>query len=398
MPYFTWKGVDIEGRMHKGKLFAQSTQELDALLLKQEIALLHSAPVRYMKVFGSISLDDRIQFFKQLADLLNSGVLLPDALLVIASQMRHAQFQEVISHIIQEVYSGKALSQALNNHTLIFDQVMMQMVKVGEESGKLGATLTLLTDYLQMRSDFGRSLRSALLVPMITICFFFCISLFIFICIVPQFAAMFQSVHQDLPRVTQVMLNISDFMQSQGMVYLMGIISLFLFIIYRLLKAEKGRNIRDVLVINIPLIGTLIRQKSLGYFLHAVSMLLQGGMPLLQAIKVAKATVHNSFLSDNLKSIEQDIEAGSSLSQAMIYNMVQIFDAQVIAIVRVGEESGRLAPLLARAASVYQAIVQRTLTWIVTMINPLVMIILGILITFLIMAVYIPIFNLSNIV
>lgn len=398
MPYFTWKGIDIEGRIHKGKLFAQSAQELDALLFKHEIALLRSTPIRQITIFGSVSLSDKIQFFKQLADLLNSGVLLPDALLVVASQTQQVKFQVIIDKITHKVHAGSSLSQALAQYPLIFDFVMVQMVKVGEESSKLGSILAMLGDYLQMRSDFSRGLRSAMLVPCITLGFFFCITMVIFALIVPQFAAMFQSAGQNLPRITKAMLFMSDFVRSSGMLYLVGIISLGLFIAYRLLKTEKGTYMRDVFVVNIPLIGPLIRESSLSYFLHALSLLLQGGMPLMQAIGVAKATVRNSFLAKNLATIEQAIGAGSSLSQAMIHNMAQIFGAEVIAIVRVGEESGRLAPLLARAASAYQAQVQRTLAWIITMINPLLMITLGVLITFLIMAVYVPIFNLSNIV
>ncbi len=182
------------------------------------------------------------------------------------------------------------------------------------------------------------------------------------------------------------------------MFYLLGLVAFVLIVGYRLLNTPQGKRAKDACMINVPFLGILIHQSSLSYFLHAVSMLLQGGMPLVQAIGVAKATVRNSFLADNITYIEHDIKAGSSLSQAMIHNMAQIFDAQVIAIVRVGEESGRLAPLLARAAGAYQAKVKRNLAWIVTLINPMLMIALGVLITFLIMAVYVPIFNLSNII
>lgn len=397
MPYFTWKGIDIEGRMHKGKLFAQTAQELDAVLFKQEIALLGYSPVKQITVLSAISMEDKIQFFKRLADLLNSGVLLPDALLVVASQAQRIKFQTIIDKVAQEVHAGSSLSQGLANHSF-FDPVVVQMVKVGEESSKLGSVLVMLGDYLQMRSDFNRGLHSAMLVPSITFGFFFCVTLLIFTLIVPQFATMFQSANQELPQITKTMLFVSDFVRSSSMFYLLGLLFLMLLFGYRLLKTVNGKRMKDVFIINIPFIGILIHQSSLGYFLHAVSMLLQGGMPLVQAIGVAKATVHNSFLADNLTHIEQNVQAGSSLSQAMIHNMAQIFDAQVIAIVRVGEESGGLAPLLAQAAGGYQARVKRNLARIIMMINPMLMIALGVLITFLIMAVYVPIFNLSNIV
>jgi type II secretory pathway component PulF len=398
MPYFSWKGVDIEGSIHKGKLFAQSKEELDALLFKQEIALIGCSQVKQISLLNSISFQDKIQFFKQLGQLLNAGVLLPDALLVATSQAQQIKFQTILSQITQQVHEGNALSQSLANQNNVFDAVMVHMVKVGEESGKLSSILAMLGDYLQMRSDFGKNLRSALLMPSITFAFFFCITLFIFVFIIPQFAHLFQSNNQTLPQITKNMLAISDFVTSQAMVYFLALAGTALLALYRLIKTKNGKCLRDIFVIKIPIFGPLIKENSLGYFLHAVSMLLQGSMPLPQAIQVAKATVSNDFLVSNLTMIEQDILAGSSLSQAMIHNMAQIFDAPIIAMIRVGEESGRLASLLGKAGHFYQSKVHKTLAWIVTIINPLLMIALGALITFLIVAVYVPIFNLSDII
>lgn len=397
MPYFSWKGVDIEGRIHKGKLFAQSSQDLDAVLFKQEIALLRFYPIKQRRIFTTIALDDTIHFFKQISELLSAGVLLPSALLVVCSQITHAQFQAIVDQIVHDIHAGSSFSQALAKHPHVFDSVMVNMVHVGEESSKLATVLAMLAGYLQMRNDFKRGLRTAMLVPSITLLFFTGIAFLIFAFVVPQFAALFEASNQQLPQLTRTMIAISGFVRSNALLYALGLLGFGMMFLKRFFNTPHGKRIQDTILLRLPLIGSLIRQSSLGYFLHAFSMLLQGGMPLLQAMKVAKTTVSNTVLFDNLTLIERDIESGSSLSQAMIYNMAQIFSADTIAIIRVGEESGRLASLLAKAGAVYQTNVQRSLAVIVTLINPLLMVALGAMVTFLIMAVYIPIFNLSHI-
>ncbi|MCX5921750.1 MAG: type II secretion system F family protein [Candidatus Dependentiae bacterium] len=398
MPYFTWQGIDIIGQIHKGKLFARSKEELDTLLFKQEIALLSCSPVKQWSLFSrSVKVSLKIQLFKQLSELLSAGVLLPDALLIISSQTEHARFQEVIDSITQKVHEGSSLSQSLSCYPRVFDQVMVQMVHVGEESGRLVAALTMLSDYLQMGHDFRRRLRSAAMVPMFTFSFFCFVALLIIMVIMPRFIGMFQSVKQELPYVTQVMISMSSFLRSRYMMLLVGAGFLVGFVMRLYAQTARGSWQWDRFLLTVPWVGFLIKQSSLAYFLHALAMLLNGGMQLVPALALAQQTISNKVIHYYIGIIEREVEAGSSLSQAMLHDPAQLFGPDSIAIVRVGEESGRLSTLLSRAAVAYQDRVKRSLKIITAMINPLLMIVLGLLITFLIFSVYLPVFHLSDI-
>lgn len=397
MPYYSWSGIDLKGQMHKGRLFARSRQELDAILLKQEIAVLRCKQARSYIVFKAISLADKIEFFRQLGQMLGSGVLMPDALVIIGAQTQHPKFQDIIIAIAHDVMQGSSLSQALAKHSNVFDTVMMHMVAVGQESGKLSLALAMLTSYLQTIHDFNKKVRSALFVPACTFVFFLLVTVLIFTLIIPQFAGIFSSVHQELPTITKQMIRISGMMRSGFAAAALCVAIAIGILLHRWTQISRGKRIWDTFILGMPFIGTLIRQRSLAYFLEAVGMLLQGGMQLVPALKIAKETVHNAVLHSHLVMIEKEVEDGSSLSQAMMHDPGQIFSASTVAVIRVAEESGMLSTLLVRSAQTYQEQVQRTLAFITLMINPLLMIILGLLITMLIFAVYLPIINLSNV-
>lgn len=398
MPYYSWTGIDLKGQLHKGQLFAQTAQELDAFLIKQEIALLKCKPKKKFITFTKVSLSYKIQFFRQLHQMINCGVLLPDSLIVVGSQMNQANFQEVISSITQDICEGKTLSQSISQYPHIFDVIMIKMIQAGEESGRLNNALTMLCDYLETRYEFNKRLRSALMVPAVSFAFFCLIAFIIFIFIVPQFIEMFQAVNKELPLVTQYMLMISNTLRSKYAVALIGFLVGMIVIASRAIKKGPSKFVWDSFIIKLPLIGTLIKESSLSYFLHAVSMLLTGGMQLLPAMKIAKQTVNSTVLGAQLDYIQQEVEEGNSLSQAMMHEKLQIFSPQIISIVRVAEESSQLNQLLGRAAHSMQEHVKRIIATLTVLINPLLMLVLGLLITFLIFAIYLPIFNLSNVI
>lgn len=399
MAYFTWKGIDLQGSIHKGKLFARSSAELDALLLKQEIALLSCAPAKQILFMErGIRQSQKIQFFKQCAQLLDAGVLLPDALTVIYSQTHHSQWHLILATVSNCVHEGSSLSQALERYPAVFDSVMINMIHVGQESGHLVASLTLLGDYLTTKHEFGNSMRSAAMVPLITLGFFTIIAMAIFIFIIPHFITMFESVKQELPAVTRMMIASSDFFRSRFLLLFIGCIAASIIVARSFITTKRGAFVWDSFLLRVPCIGFLIMQSSLANFLQAMAMLTGGGMHIVPALAVAKGMIGNKRIKYHIEIIEKEVHAGSSLSQAMIFEPGQIFGAHAIAIINVGQESGRLTVLLNQTARMYQENIKKNIAMLTTLINPLLMVILGLLITFLVFAVYLPVFNLSNVI
>lgn len=398
MAYFVWQGIDLSGKIHTGKRFATSKTELDSLLFKQEIALLSCRQARQIPFIGrSINQALKIQFFKQLTELLSAGVLLPDALIVISSQTHHVGLQDCLSHIAASVQEGNSFSQALGKYPLVFDTIMIKMAHVGEESGGLVVALTMLTEYLTTIYEFRKQVRSASMVPLITFIFFCLIAVGIFLFIIPQFVSMFQSVAHELPYVTYIMMQISDILRSRYVFLVFGMLLGAGMMFRSFIKTERGSLLWDSFLLKVPGVGFFIQQSSLAYFLQALAMLGGGGMPLVPSLAIAREMISNKVIKQHIDLIMGDVEAGSSLSQAMIHDPGQIFGPEAIAIIRVGEESGRLTLLLGRTAQAYQERVRKAIATLTALINPLLMIVLGLLITFLIFAVYLPIFNLSNV-
>lgn len=216
MPYYYWKGVTITGQIKKGKLFAQTLEHLDELLLKREVALMQAKPAKQW-IKKSISITDRAKLFAQLATLIEAGVLIPDALSIVANQVDNLELQEIMHEVAQQVSQGTQLSDALEPYSQVANQIMIQLIRAGEQSGNIDYALNALSAHLMATGDFYRRIRSALILPLITIIFFVAILLIIFIVIMPRFISVFTSMAKEIPPLTQKMIWISEFITSPAM-------------------------------------------------------------------------------------------------------------------------------------------------------------------------------------
>jgi len=397
MPYFKWVGVNLAGATRKGKTFAQSQQDLDAMLFKRDVALLRCNPCRPSLFLKPINLKQKIHFFRQLSILLHSGILLPEALTLINEQLDHPRLQEVAHNVANDVSSGLLLSDSLKKFPDLFSPVMVQMVHVGTEAGILAESLLMLSDYLESQHEFRKKMRAAILMPALTLLFFFIIALLIFIVIIPRFTMLFSAANQQLPPLTRKLMAISKFMHSWYALMALMVMGIMAFIARAYARSSDGRWYLDALALRLPITADVVRYSSLMYLLRSLAMLLKGGMPLVPAISIAKNSVTNEVLRHHLMYLEREVDAGSSLSQAMAQHPEQLFEQELLSIVKVGEESGQLASMLEQVATSYQGRVDRLLVTVTTLIQPMLMIILGLLVTILIFAVYLPVFNLSNI-
>ncbi len=396
MPYYRWRGVTLTGVTKKGRLFARSTDHLDELLLKRQVALLACKPMRNW-VQQPISLRHHIQLFQQLATLIDAGILAPHALHIVANQIDHPQLQEKMHEVALMVDAGTPLSNALMQAGAVNNAIIVQLIKAGEESGQLSQALDAICVHLTATQDFYRRLRSALMLPAITLGFFLVIVVIIFTVIMPRFIDIFTSMQAQIPPLTQRLLSISFFMRSASMGLLVSVAAMTLIVIWRLTRRGPGRRAFDWLLLKLPLIGEIIEFRLLSYSMRATAVLLEGGMPLDQALRIVKESVSNHIFKEYLQQLETDIRAGSSLSEAMGQYAERLFSQDILAMVEVGQESGRLPLLLQRVARTYHARVMRRLTMFTMFIQPAVMIMLGLLVALLIFAVYGPIFNLSHI-
>lgn len=399
MPYFNWRGVDLHGITRRGTVFAPSEKDLDTFLFKRDIALLGCRTWPYARFFsGPLGLHHTLEFFRQFATLLNAGVQSAPALSIMAEQQHHPRLQEITHTLAQKVASGLSLSTALAQHPTLFTPLMTQMVTVGQETGMLGPCLQAIAQHLEQMQELHKKLRTAALMPLITLGFFCGISLLIFMFVIPRFSAIFLSAQQELPTLTRSMLKASAWICSWHALATVTALGALSYIVGQILAHGDGKKWLDKIVMRTPYINELVKNAARVSVLRSLALLVRGGMPLVPALRVARGAVGNSVLHESLHMIEKDVEAGSSLSESLAFGQQDLFDHNVRSLVRVAEESGTLSTMLGKAADAHQESLDRSLRFITTLLQPLLMIILGLLVALLIFAIYLPVFSLSNLV
>ncbi len=397
MPYFKWRGVDITGTFRQGKLSARSPKHLDTLLFKRGVALLTSSPAYLFWFSRTIRLPLKIVWLRQLTVLVQSGILLPDALAIVADQLNHPVLQDVVHSIAESVCSGVPLHSAMQQHKRIVGPIVIQLMQVGQESGKLVDALDGAVLYLEMENDFYTKLRSALLMPLLAGLFLVGITLVIFGVIVPRFVDVFSSLQQDIPPLTQLMLRISLFIRSWRLLFCIGIIVLLYWLMKRYFKTPTGKGVRDRLLLRLPFIGSIIQQQLLAYTLQSLALLESSGIDLVLALRIVAHSIDNVVLKEQLDYLSYEVSSGKSLSEAMHGSAYSLFTDDVIAMVHIGQESGNISVLLEKSAQVYREKVSRQLYLFSIFLQPFLIIMLGIFVTMLIFAVYVPMVNLAHV-
>lgn len=395
MPYFRWKGIDLQGEMRAGRLCAASLEDLDTQLLQNNIALLRWKQVSPGWFVYPVSMDVKIQFFKSIGTLLQAGVMLPEALALTAHQIKQVKFHEVVYALKYEAETGILLGDAMAQHRHFFNPLMIEMVRVGYETGSLVTSLERLVLYLETMQEFRKKIRMALMMPLITFVFFTIIAAVLIVFVVPQFESLFVSIKQPLPTSTRIVLSLSTWLRMYG-AWMIGIISLAVATSLWLYHTQSRiRYAIDRCMLAMPYIGPLMLTRMCAQVCQALALLLEGGITVVEAFSISTSLVDNMVLQEVLIRVKKDVEAGVLVSDALTHHANKYLGADAIALVRVGETSSALGPMFAAAARRYQASVAYSLQLLLNLMQPLVIIFLGILITGLILAIYLPIMSLS---
>jgi len=395
MPYMQWKGITLDARTCKGMQFVADEKELNALLFARKIALLSSKPKRIWWR-PSVSLRCKLDYFMQLNMLLKAGLLLPEGLQLIAQQSSNISLAPAAYGVAQQVSHGISFGKALERHSFHFNGLMTQMAWVGQESGNITAALQVLCIYLESTCDFRSRLRSALLLPIMTFVFFILIMAVLLVVVVPQFVQLFASLNRELPQATKALLGMSDFLRSWAVTIPIVCLLLVYSVITFYKRTKKGREQLDMLVMHIPYVNKVVRSRIMASFFQSVALLLEGGLPILTAFSIARESVDNSTIKHEFGFIEQEIAAGIACADALASNSA--IGQDILSLIKIGQESGMLAPMFARAAQIYQQQLLKHLGHINMFFQPALLVILGLMITGLILALYTPIMNLSLLV
>ncbi|CAN5175675.1 type II secretion system F family protein [soil metagenome] len=395
MPYYSWKGVNLRARWCKGRLFARSERELDALLFKKDIALVYVAQKKLRK--KRVCEQEVANYFIQLHTLAKAGVMIPEALNTIASYTAHPYFSSVCYEVADQVAQGVPLAPALARFPQIFSPIAIQVVGIGQESGSLPQSLGVLVHYLESVLSFKKKLRSAFLLPAVTFVFFLMIIGVILVVIVPQFISLCATMQKQVPHSTQMLLDISNFLRSKNALFVGGILGSGAWLGLRYTKTGAGKIKWDSFLLAIPVLKKLIIYQVMAVFFRSIAQLQQGGMPLAKALAISAESVEYAPIKERLVYVASAVDAGMPFS-ASLHECADYLDQTAVALISVGQETGKLPEMLTRVADSYQERLLSQMQRITTLAQPFLLVVLGLLIGMLILGLYAPIMSLSSII
>ena len=376
--YFKYQAVDAHGKMENGQLNAES--EKDALRILRGKNL---TPVKIQEskqgLEGArrkkISNSDLLDFTNGLCTLVEARVPIDKALRLLDGITESPAMKELVLNLLRDVKEGKSLADAMESHPSVFSKMYVNIVRAGEEGGILHDLLPDLTDFLDTNTKTRQAIVSAMIYPIVLLVTGIISVFLLLVFVVPQFAAMFEDAGTGIPPSALFLLNLSDFIQSYGYLFIILAVSL-VFFWYRLDKDPVTKLQKDNFLLSLPLIGRLILYKECAVFSRTLGALLGAGIPLIRSLRVSREVIVNTVLSKHLTDVEEDVRGGAGLGVSI--EKTGIFPTLLHQLVAVGEESGRTSEILLKSASTFDNYVKTQMSVIVSAMQPALIIFLAI--------------------
>ena len=403
MPAFSYQALDAEGKTRSGVLEADAAKSARSLLRAQQLVPLSVQALGNAQAAGqrsawsrqAFSAQQRMVWTRQLAGLVSAGLPLERALSSLAEEAETEAQRDVVATIRSEVNGGKPLGTALAQHPREFSGIYVAVVAAGEQSGQLGQVLERLADDLEEQQNLAAKLLGAALYPAIVSVVALAIVLFLLAYVVPQIAAVFAGSKQALPLLTRIMLGLSDAVRSYGLLALAALILLAA----GARVAWAGAAFRskvDAAWLRLPVLGRMSRSYNAARFASTLAMLSSAGVPILKALQAAAETLSNRAMRDDALEALALVREGAPLASALARN--RRFPALLSMFARLGEQTGRLPQMLERAALQLRTEVQRRALQLATLLEPLLIVAMGLVVMLIVLAVLMPIIELNQLV
>ena len=395
---FVWQGKDKQGSNRKGEISALTLAEAKNLLRRQGISA-HKVKKMSKPLFGGdkkIDAKDICVISRQIATMLGAGVTLIQSLEMISKGHDKASMRKLLGEITDEVKAGNPLSAALRKHPLYFDDLYCDLVKTGEQSGALETIYDRIATYKEKAEALKAKIKKAMFYPIAVLVVAFIVTTILLVFVVPQFEEIFSSFGAELPAFTQFVLAISRFVQDYGIFIGMGIAGAVFLFIRALKKSKRMQDKMDALTLKIPVVGEILKKAAVARFTRTLSTTFSAGVPLIGALDSAAGASGNAVYREAILFIKKEVAGGLQMNTAM--RATNVFPDMVSQMVAIGEESGSVDEMLAKIATIYEAEVDNMVDGLTSLLEPLIMAVLGVIIGGLIIAMYLPIFQMGNVV
>ena len=399
MPVYLWVGKNRKGETQKGEMEAGSEDAVRSHLTRIKIT-----PTRIKKkpkdllenvsfLKPSVKQKDVILFCRQFSTMIDAGLPIIQCLDILHSQQENATFKKMLKKVKDSVESGSTLAEALKAYPKQFDDLFINMIHAGETGGILDTILRRLSTYMEKAAKLKSKVKGAMTYPIVTIVIAIIVLAVILIFVIPVFEEMFASMGGDLPGPTKMVIAMSEFAQTKFL-YILGAFVLFVIAFRRVYKTEKGRTYTDRTILRLPIFGDLLRKVAVAKFTRTMGTMLGSGVAILEALDIVGKTAGNKTIEDAIVHVRAGIAEGRTMADPLTESGV--FPSMVCQMISVGEATGALDAMLGKIADFYDEEVDQAVENLTALIEPFMLVFLGVTIGGLVVAMYLPIFKMAG--
>jgi type IV pilus assembly protein PilC len=394
---FNWEGKDRAGKKVKGKLVAINEAAVRTELRRQGVV---ATRVRKQSTLfrqqGRVTAADIAIFSRQMATMMAAGIPLVQSFDIIGAGHENPAMQKLILAVKADVEGGTSLAKALAKHPLHFDDLFVNLVAAGEQAGALETLLDKIATYKEKTEAIKKKVKKALFYPTAVVVVAIIVTAILMIYVIPEFENLFQGFGADLPAFTRFVIDISNFVQEQGWLLLIGVVGAGYAFFHAKKRSRAIQHFVDRAILKIPIIGPILNKSAIARYARTLSTTFAAGVPLVEALQSVAGATGNIVYETAVLKMRDEVATGQRLQRAM--ENTELFPNMVNQMVAVGEESGSLDAMTAKVADFYEEEVDNAVDSMSSLLEPLIMAILGVLVGGLVIAMYLPIFNMGKVI
>lgn len=400
MATFSYKAITPDGTATEGKMNARDVFDLAAQLKASGNRLISSdevedkVPFYKRGLFGSVKVPEKVIFARNLSAMIGAGLSMSRALDVLKRQTKNQKFQIVLEDLGRDIKKGGTLSEGMKKHPKVFSPLFVSMVKAGEESGKVADSLLTVGTQIEKAYLIQRKVKGALVYPGIIISAMIIVGILMLIYVVPTLTSTFEELDVDLPASTQAIITVSDAFNNHLFLMLAGIVT-FIISVFIAARTQRGKRAIDFAVLRIPVIGTLIQKTNAARTARTFSSLLDSGVEVVESLSIVEDVIQNSYYKDVLAKAGARIQKGEQISETFIA-AEKLYPPLFSEMVAVGEETGQLSGMLSEIADFYEKEVEESTKNMTTIIEPILMVIVGVGVGFFAISMITPMYSLVS--
>ena len=396
---FLWSGVNRRGQKVSGELKGETLQQVKAELIRQGIVVQkirkqhESFLARYTQ---SVNAMDIAVLTRQITTMLTAGVPLVQTLQLLAGSHEKKPMREMLANICTEIESGVPPSKALRQYPRHFDDLYCDLVASGEQSGALDAVFDRIATYREKAEAIKSKIKKAMFYPAVVVFVALVVTAILLLYVVPEFDNIFKSFGAELPAFTRMVINLSNIVQTYWYFVFGALVILIFVYIHSYRRMESVRDGTDKLILRLPIVGVILQKADLARYARTLSTTFAAGLPLIDGLVAAAGSSGNAVYRKAIMSVRSEVMAGMQMNVAM--RTTEVFPEMVIQMIMIGEESGSLDDMLSKVAGIYEQQVDDAVDALSSLIEPLLMVVLGVLVGGLVIAMYLPIFKLGSVI